>query len=69
MKSSGNLAVCGLRKTAKIMESKYKRAAEMIYKDIYVDDCISGETGAECVRVTTGELKLVLNKGGLQAKR
>ena len=48
--------MCGLRKTAKIMESKYKRAAEVIYKDIYVDDCISGETGAECVRVTTDEL-------------
>ena len=41
----------------------------MIYKDIDVDDCISGETGAECVRVTTDELKLVLNKGGFPVKR
>ena len=45
------------------MESKHKRAAEVIYKDIYVNDCISGETSADCVRVSTDELKLVLNKG------
>ena len=48
VRSSGKLAVCGLRKTAKIMESKYKRAEEEIYKRIYVNDCISGETGAVC---------------------
>ena len=68
VKSSGNQAECGLRKTAILLESKYARASEVVHKDIYVDDYMSGENTSENVRTTTDELKLVLNKGGFTLK-
>ena len=43
VKSSGNQAECAVRKTAKLMESKYEQVSEIVHKDIYVDDCMSGE--------------------------
>ena len=63
VKSGGNLAECGLRKTATLMESGHERASEVIHKDNYVDDCISGDDDFEKVRVVTDDLKVVLIRG------
>ena len=68
VKSSGNKAECDLRKTAKLMETGHERASEVIHKDIYVDDCISGDDDFEKVRVVTDDLKVVLNRGGFVLK-
>ena len=65
VKSSGNQAECGLRKTAKLMETKHERACEVINRDIYVDDCMSGDEGFDQVRTLTDDLELVLKKGDL----
>ena len=60
VKPSGNLAECGLRKTATLMRDKYERVCEIVHKDIYVDDCISGECSLESVTKTTDEMKIIL---------
>ena len=44
------------------MSSQYLSACEVITKDIYVDDCLSGEDSV-MARSKTTELKLVLEKG------
>ena len=68
VKSSGNQVECALRKTAKFMENEYERVSEIIHRDIYVDDCISGEYDPEIVRIVTEQLKLVLARGGFTLK-
>ena len=68
VKSCGNQAECGLRRTAKLMEEGHPTVYEIIHKDIYVDDCISGENCPEDVRTTTDDPKLVLNRGGFCLK-
>ena len=68
VKSGGNQAVCGLRKTAKLLSNEYPRASEVIHKDIYVDDCISGQDTHENLRTITDDLEIVLNKGDFQLK-
>ena len=62
VRSSGNQAGRGLRKTAELMSLQYPRASEMITKDVYVD-CLPGEDSVKA-RWKTTELKLVLEKGG-----
>jgi len=69
VKSSGNQAENGLRKTANLMLEKYPREYEVIHKDIYVDDCLSGENSWDEVTKTTDSLKLVLNRGGFCLRR
>ena len=64
VRSSGNQAERDLRKTGEITSSHYPRACEVITKDIYVDNCLSGEGSLEARCKTTDELKLVLEKGG-----
>ena len=49
VKSSGNQAESGLRKTARIESEKYPRASNVIQKDIYVDDCLSGENSWDTI--------------------
>ncbi|MEO1895331.1 MAG: hypothetical protein ABGX32_03585, partial [Methylococcales bacterium] len=68
VKSSGNQAECGLRKTAKMLEAGHERACEVIHKDIYVDDCISGDEGPDQVRLLTDDLEIVLKRGGFNLK-
>ena len=68
VRPSGNLAECALRKTGRHSESNYKRASEIVQKDVLVDDCISGEESEENRRKVTDELKVVLRKGGFNLK-
>ena len=42
VKPSGNQAECGLRKTAKLYEAEYPEVSEIVHKDIYVDNCLTG---------------------------
>ena len=68
VKSSGNQSERALRETAKIFSLDYPRVSEVVHKDIYVDDCMSGESTWAKVLSTTDELKLVLSKGGFAFK-
>ena len=45
-----------------------ERESEVMHKDTYVDDCISGDDDFEKVRVVTDDLKVVLNRGGFVLK-
>ena len=68
VKSSGNQAESGLRKTASIESKSYPRASQIIQKDVYVDDCLSGEDSWDSVVSTTDDLQLVLARGGFTVK-
>ena len=68
VKPSGNLAERGLRLTAEKTKHLYPRASEVVMKDLYVDDCLSGGNTCEDVQSTTDQLKLVLEKGGFTLK-
>ena len=68
VRSSGNQAQCALRKTAKLMEAKYSRAAEIIQVDTYVDDTISGEKDEATLNKSLKELKALVKTGGFDYK-
>ena len=68
VKSSGNQAERGLRQTAELQQTTYPHENEVIRNDIYVDDCLSGETSLNQVHETTDNIKLFLNKGGFNLK-
>ena len=68
VKSSGNQAERGIREIGNLMKEEYPRQNEIIHKDIYVDDCLSGDDSYDEVRKSTDGLKLVLNRGGFDLK-
>ena len=68
VKSSGNQAEYGLREVARISAEEYPEVHDIIHKDVYVDDCISGEHTIESARRRSDEIELVVNRGGFQLK-
>ena len=68
VKPSGNQAEKGIRETAEISKEAYPRQYEIIHKDVYVDDCLSGEKTYEEAKEVTDGLQIVLNKGGFRLK-
>ena len=68
VKSSGNQSERALRETAKISSQEYPRVSKVVHKDIYVNDCMSGESTWSEVLSTTDALKLVLSKRGFTFK-
>ena len=66
--SSGNQAQVALRKIAEAFKSLYPEVYEVVRKDYYVDDCMSGEATREEVNVRMDQLELVLNQGGFTLK-
>ena len=68
VKSSGNQAEYGLRKTADLQKEQYPRINEIVQDDIYVDDCISGEETDERAMQSADELEIVLARGGFTLK-
>ena len=68
VRSSGNIAECGIRKTAEVTRSEYPEAYDIINNDIYVDDCLSGDQSVSEVCETTDQLNLALSKGGFILK-
>ena len=43
IRSSGNQSERGLRQTAKLSAEEYPEVDQIVQRDIYVDDCLSGE--------------------------
>ena len=68
IKSSGNQAERALRMTTEKFKKEFPRINEIVNKDVYVDDCISGEP-TQCLSFQTAdELTLVLMHGGFCLK-
>ena len=57
-----------MRETAALSKDQYPKIHEMMNKDIYVDDCISGERSLEEAHHRADELEIVMNKGGFTLK-
>ena len=68
VKSSGNQAERALRLVAEKMSSKYPLAHEIVRRDIYVDDCVSGEDSEEQRAVATDQLSVSILHGGFALK-
>ena len=68
VRSSGNQAESGLRKTAVIESKNYPEASKIIIKDTYVDDCLSGTCTEKERTKITDEIQLVLARGGFTVK-
>ena len=68
VKSSGNQAERGLRLTAELSKEDYPDANDVVQKDIYVDDCISGENSQDSAFQRADELTLILRRGGFGLK-
>ena len=68
VKPSGNLAERALRETARLNKNDYPRQNEIVQDDIYVDDCISGESSEELAFESASDLEKVLNTAGFRLK-
>ena len=68
VRSSGNQAERAVRLTAEKYIDQYPKAYDIIHKDVYVDDCISGALSESDGISATDELKLSLEKGGFTLK-
>ena len=68
VRSSGNQAECGLRRTALLSKDEYPKVCKIIHEDVYVDDCLSGNDTKEMALQTSDELELVMNRGGFGLK-
>ena len=65
VKCSGNQAI---RLVAELLKDKYPLAYEIIMRDVYVDDCISGNDTSEERDAATDQVKLGLVEGGFTLK-
>ena len=68
VRSSGNQAECGLRETANLFKETYPQVHNIIHKDVYADDCISGESSISAAHSRADELQDTVNKGGFRLK-
>ena len=68
VRSSANQAETGLRKTADISKNENPEVCEIIHKDIYVDDCLSGSSTETLAFKLSDELQIVVNIGGFSLK-
>ena len=68
VKSSGNQAKLGSRETAQLSKEQYLKISKIVNKDIYVDDCLSGEKSEKEVIKRAYQLENVLNGGGFKVK-
>ena len=68
VKSSGNQAERAVRETARLCSELYPRQNEIVQNDLYVDDCVSGESSLEIAHEVTDGLETVLEKGGFHLK-
>ena len=68
VKSSGNQAERGIRMTSAMLKNEYPKVHQIVTKDIYVDDCLTGERSTHHLHQRADQLSLVLMKGGFNLK-
>ena len=68
VKSSGNQAERAIREISRLNKDAYPRQYDIIQNDVYVDDCISGESSLIIAQGVTEGLEMVLAKGGFHVK-
>ena len=68
VRSSGNIAECGIRKTAEITRLEFPKAYDIIMNDTYVDDILSGDNSLIKFFEKTDQLNIALGKGGFILK-
>ena len=68
VRSSGNQAERGLRQTSELSKDQYPEVNAIISKDVYVDDCISGEPTIEAAMTIADQMEIVLCRGGFCLK-
>ena len=68
VRSSGNQAERAIRQTAKLSSDEYPKVADIVCKDVYVDDCLSGESSITLAKMRADEFEIVLNRGGFGLK-
>ena len=68
VRSSGNVAESGIRKTAELTKEQFPRAYDVMTEDLYVDDCMSGASSQRNRSLITEELSGALAKGGFKLK-
>ena len=68
VKCSGNQAERALRLVVEELRDKYPAAYEIVMRDVYVDDCVSGEDTAEGRDNATNQLSSCLPHAGMTLK-
>ena len=68
VRSSGNLAECGLRRTVEMCRDEFPRAYDVITCDTYVDNMLSGTESSEETMSVTDDLEAAVLKGGCRLK-
>ena len=68
VKPSGNQAERVLRETSNQQKIEFPRQNAIVNKDVYVDDCLSGEDSHENARDIIEGLEIMLSKGGFRLK-
>jgi len=68
IRSSGNQAELGLRKIADLHKYDYPEVNKIIQNDVYVDDCITGESDIIEAYKISDELEVITSKGGFKLK-
>eukprot|EP00794_Sanderia_malayensis_P002417 gene2417-biopygen1303 len=66
--SSGNQAECGLRSVAQLCREDYPEVSQIIQNDVYVDDCITGESSTKEAFKRADELETVTSRGSFILK-
>ena len=68
VRPSGNQAEHALRETAKLSKDLYPDVYRIVYKDTYVDDCLSGGENHDEVSKFADDMETVRNSGGFSLK-
>ena len=68
IKSSGNQSEFALRRIAEMNKEEYPEVNEIIQRDVYVDDCITGDHTIEAGHKRADELQIVTSKGDFNLK-
>ena len=68
VRSSGNVAECGVRKTAALIKDRFPKAHHAIMNSLYVDDCLSGDHSLAEADELSDQLTVGLLKGGFVLK-
>ena len=67
-RSNGNVAESAIRKVAEINKEKFPKAYDVITKDFYVDDCLSGAENVEAAHQLADQLTSSIAPGGFLLK-